>query len=188
MPAGKEREPTGDAIFNEGPTRLLAQSSARTARRLLLTRGGGPLMLRHSSLCSSGLRSGKVMSVNLVCETRSVSGVRESRRDLEPILLGRRQDLDDARHGHVAAGDQSIIVMLGEDGPKWANHNDALWQPAGRDTAPADPVCMTLEPRCPTTITTTVAAIARVLATPTASQPAKARHARFDYRDSPTAL
>jgi hypothetical protein len=42
-------------------------------------------------------------------------------------------------NSHAAAGDQSIIVMLGEDGSKWANHSDALWQPADSDTAPADP-------------------------------------------------
>jgi integrase len=76
----------------------------------------------HHSRAGRGRRGGwRVMSVKVVYEAVSNSGIVGSGGDLGLVLLGRGQGLGETFHGHVAAGDQPVVVLLGKDGADQAD-------------------------------------------------------------------
>jgi hypothetical protein len=78
------------------------------------------------------------MSVKVVYEAASSSGTVGSGGDLGLVLLGRGQGLGEAFEGHVAAGDQPDVVLLGKDGADQADDGGAVGKNADDVGTPAD--------------------------------------------------
>jgi hypothetical protein len=66
------------------------------------------------------------MSVKVVYEASVILGLADSGGDLGLVLLGDGQGLGKAFHGHVAAGDEPVVVLLGKHGADQADDGGAV--------------------------------------------------------------
>ncbi len=75
----------------------------------------------------------RVMSVKVVYEAVCISGRLGSGGELGMVLVVGGRGLGEAFHGHVAAGDQPIVVLLGKDRADQADHGGTVGERSGED-------------------------------------------------------
>jgi hypothetical protein len=70
----------------------------------------------------------------VVYEAASNSGILGSGGELGLVLLADGESLGETFEGHVAAGDQPVVVLLGKHGADQADHGGAIGERGGRGT------------------------------------------------------